>query len=213
MPDAPLTPEEKLLRIIESPAQSPRPMPPRRMVQDFRFSLNIWNAKFKEKCWPRIQEALTLKTANFFLVIFSVFATIFLVFDFSMGAPRASALAALELQAKKADIGDMTFEAMEPVSVYIQEITQRNIFSLPEPPKPIPAQPVAQAAPLAVNPAQGLKVVGIIWSDYPQAIIEDSTEGKTHLLSRGSKLKNGRVKEILKDRVILSYDGQDIELR
>ena len=60
--------------------------------------------------------------------------------------------------------------------------------------------------------SDGLKVVGIIWSDAPQAIIEDSQDAKTYLLNRGSKIKGARVKDILKDRVILSYDGQQVEL-
>jgi type II secretory pathway component PulC len=57
------------------------------------------------------------------------------------------------------------------------------------------------------------RVVGIIWSESPQAILEDTKTNSTTLVNRGALLKGARIKDILKDRVILSYDNKDIELR
>lgn len=209
MPDAKLTPEEKLLRIIESPPEKVRTMRPRRRIQDFKFSLKLFIAAHKNK----VKDYLNLKTVNAVLVFLGGVATVFLVLDFWIGSPRLLALEHLAAMAKKQDIGDLTISQLDPLSAYLEEATKHNIFSLPPVPAPVaPGQPPAPTAQLT-SMTENLKVVGIIWSDAPQVIIEDSKEGRTYLLNRGSRIKDARVKEILKDRVILSYDSQEIELR
>lgn len=207
MPDPSLTPEEKLLRIIESPPEVVRGMRRDRRIPDFKIDFKILKAKYGEK----LKALLNLKAASVVLVFFSGVATMYLGLDFWLGAPRLTNVQRLEMLAKKMEVGDMTLGQLEPLSMYLQEITQRNIFSLPE--------TVEQAAAKKAEPAvelksliDGLKVVGIIWSDAPQAIVEDSKDGRTYLLNRGSKIKDARVKDILKDRVILSYDSQEVEL-
>ena len=207
MPDPNLTPEEKLLRIIESPPDTVRGMRRERRIADFKIDFKILKAKYGEK----LKEFFNLKAASVVLVFLSGVATMYLGLDFWLGAPRLTNVVRLEMLAKKMEVGDMTLGQLDPLSMYLQEITQRNIFSLPE--------SVDQAAAKKLEPKveiksliDGLKVVGIIWSDAPQAIVEDSKDGKTHLLNRGSKIKDARVKDILKDRVILSYDGQEVEL-
>ncbi|OIO36225.1 MAG: hypothetical protein AUJ74_03140 [Candidatus Omnitrophica bacterium CG1_02_44_16] len=207
MPDPSLTPEEKLLRIIESPPQAVQSMRRERRGPDFKFDLKLLKAKYGEK----LKAFLNLKAASVVLVFFSGLATMYLGLDFWLGAPRLTNVQRLEMRAKKMEVGDMTLGQLDPLSIYLHEITQRNIFSLPE--------TVEQAAAKKAEPKveiksliDGLKVVGIIWSDAPQAIVEDSKNGKTDLLNRGSKIRNARVKDILKDRVILSYDGQEVEL-
>ena len=214
MPDAPLTPEEKLLRIIEAPPGAARAMGPRRRLQDFKFSLEFFKTKYGPKAVEKARALLNLRSLNVLLVVLSVGATVFLVFDFLMGMPRSSVLDRIEASGKKIKAADLTIEGLEPLAIYTQEITQRNIFSLPEPP-PAPA-PAAQApvpSPEATELTTNLKLVGIIWSDVPQAMLEDSKEQRTYLLNRGASIKGARVKDILKDRVILSYDNQDIEIR
>ncbi|MFH0940353.1 MAG: hypothetical protein V1840_00670 [Candidatus Omnitrophota bacterium] len=207
MPDPNLTPEEKLLRIIESPPEAVRGMRRERRAADFKIDFKILKAKYGEK----LKAFFNLKAASVVLVFLSGVATMYLGLDFWLGAPRLTNVQRLEMLAKKMEVGDMALGQLDPLSMYLQEITQRNIFSLPE--------SVDQAAAKKAEPKvelksliDGLKVVGIIWSDAPQAIIEDSRDGKTHLLNRGSKIKDARVKDILKDRVILSYDSQEVEL-
>lgn len=213
MVDTPMTPEEKLLRIIESPPEAARGMRvPQRRGQDFNLTLKLLKAQYGEK----IKALCNLKVFTAGIIFFAGLATFFLVVDFWLGRPRVSAIERLEFLAKKQGIGDLTMERLDFLAAYLQEIAQRNIFSLPE--APLPA--VAAGAPTASQPdaelkglTDQLKVVGIIWSEVPQAIIEDSKSGRTYLVNRGGKVNEARVKDILKDRVILSYDGQEIELR
>ncbi len=210
MADPNLTPEEKLLRIIESPQETVRGLRvQRRGGQDLKVILKILKAKYGEK----LKTFLNIKAANAVLIASACFATFYLVVDFLGGMPRLANVGKLESMAKRLDIGDLSLGQLDPLSIYLQEITERNIFALPEEPKEAPKVKNAGPSVEFKSLVDGLKVVGIIWSNAPQAIIEDSKEGRTYLLNRGSKVKEARVKDILKDRVILSYDDQEVELR
>ncbi|MBI5872828.1 MAG: hypothetical protein HZB36_01620 [Candidatus Omnitrophica bacterium] len=210
MPESNLTPEEKLLRIIESPPGAMGQMRAPRRRQDFQLNLKLLRAKYGD----RVKELLNLKAVNVALVFLGALATFFLAVDSWLGLPRKSVIEQLELLAKTQGVGDLAIERLDPLAVYLQEITPRNIFSLPTPAAQAPSgKTSAQLEAAAASLAADLKLVGIIWSDAPQAMIEDSKDGRTYLLNRGGKIKSGRVKDILKDRVILSYDDQEVELR
>jgi type II secretory pathway component PulC len=211
MADQGMTPEEKLLRIIESPGEAPRNLPRARMdIHASGLFLKTWLAHSR----GRFKKTITLKAVNQAIVALCVLTSLYLIFDFWMGMPNSSMIQRLEKAAKKANVGNISIEALNPLSLYLNEATQHNIFSLAEPAAPevpVPAQPAVSET--LKNMVQTFRVVGIIWSDVPQVIIEDSKEGRTYSLNRGSMLKDVRVKEILRDRVILSYDNQEIELR
>ena len=219
MPETPLTPEEKLLRIIESPQGASRSVPSRRSLQDYKFFFKSWQEKSKGAAGEKIGKVLNLKAVNVILAGIATAATIFLVVDFVIGMPRSLMVMSLEAAAKKKDVGNLTIEGLEPLTIYLQEIKQRNVFALTAALQSAAGAGAGAAAQTTSSPTEKpsftstLKVVGILWSDTPQAIIEDSKENKTYLLNRGSKIKEARVKEILKDRVILSYDNQEIELQ
>ena len=210
MPEPSLTPEEKLLRIIESPKEAVHPLRRERrfQVQDLKATLKLLKSKYGDKA----KDFLTLKSANAVLIGSAALATVFLGADFWLGMPRLEAIARLDEAAKKMDVGNLVIERLDPLAIYLQEITQRNMFALLEVPPPSVVKK-EEANQELTNMANNFKVVGIIWSEAPQAIIEDPKTGRTYLVNRGGKLKDARVKDILKDRVILSYDNQDVEIR
>lgn len=106
--------------------------------------------------------------------------------------------------------GERTLPQSVPVEEYVASITGRNLF------QPSSAEVVEPAsAPAAVTPLgvlDNLQLVGIAWGVYPEAMIRDKKGGRTHFLKQGEKLREVLVKEILKDRVIVEYEGQDREL-
>lgn len=210
MPEQGMTPEEKLLRLIESPAENVKKMRPVfRRWPDVRLVLSRLKSQYGEM----FKNFLTLKIANIVLVVAATAATLYLMLDFWIGAPTVHTIRRLEAAAKRMDVGNMAIERMNPLAVYLQDITQRNVFSLPEAPSsPKPAEQAPKSSE-ARSLLSSLRVVGILWSEAPQAIVEDTKEGKTYFLNRGSPLREARVKDILKDRVILSYDNQEIEIR
>ncbi len=208
----PLTPEENLLRIIESPAEAARGMRQRpRPPFDAKLYLQMVRAKYGDS----IQRLATVRSLNIAFFAAASVATLFLFVDFWLGMPKAEILERLEASAKTSGVGDLSIEQLKPQALYMQEITGRNIFALAETPAATQAAAAQTPAqnPVVENIITAYRVVGIIWSETPQAILEDVKGGGTQLINRGSVVKGVRVKDILKDRVIMSYDGKDVELR
>ncbi|MCX5711978.1 MAG: hypothetical protein NTY47_02765 [Candidatus Omnitrophica bacterium] len=86
---------------------------------------------------------------------------------------------------------------------------RRNMFSfLP----PVSSSRV-EAALDAAQIIGALKLVGIIWSDSPQAMIEDTKGQKTYLLGNGDLIGDIKVKKIFNDKVVLIKDDKEWELR
>jgi hypothetical protein len=65
----------------------------------------------------------------------------------------------------------------------------------------------------AAQAAQDLHLVGISWSVSPEAMIEDSKTGRTFFVKRGELVNDMKVEMIHKDRVILRFESERIELR
>jgi hypothetical protein len=220
MPEQNLTPEENLLRIIESP-QGQTPHGGRGMGARLRRGSDVkaYLSEMQKGLLDQAQKFFTLRAASLALISAGGLATLFLVVDFWVGLPKSDFIDRLEQEARATDLGDLSVGQIDPLPVYVQEIKGRNMFALtaststttqaatPQETKDQAIQSVLQD--LITN----YKVVGIIWSEVPQAIIEDVPGGRTFTVNRGSMVKVARVKDILKDRVILSYDDKDIELR
>ena len=54
-----------------------------------------------------------------------------------------------------------------------------------------------------------LSLVGILWTDRPQAIIEDEKRQKTYLAYEGDMVNEYKIKKITQSQVEISYNGQD----
>ena len=61
--------------------------------------------------------------------------------------------------------------------------------------------------------SKNLKLVGISWSDDPDVIIEDTKAGMAYFLKKGQMINDLKLKEVFKDKVILGYQEEEVELR
>lgn len=97
------------------------------------------------------------------------------------------------------------------VSFYTEKISERDIFRMGLKPK----EPVFVEEPSskAAEATASLKLVGISWSDQPDAIIEDTKLSYTFFVKKGSKIGDVKIEDIFKDRVVLSYEKELIELK
>lgn len=57
------------------------------------------------------------------------------------------------------------------------------------------------------------RLVGILWSDAPQAMIENVQEQKTYLVARNDAIGNFRVNEVKRDSVVIEKNGKVWDLR
>jgi type II secretory pathway component PulC len=204
-----ITPEEKLLKIIENP-QTPKSnikLGPKENA----LAISSPIAWFKGIHISRdaIFEYANISSANKALAVVCVLLTCFWIFEFArIGVNMNKRLAKITAAstASKNYAAAVTFLTAQAKDVLTQA-RRRNIFTL-LPPKQEIVQ--TQALEQAVS---NYKLVGIIWSLTPQAMIEDSKAGKTNLLSENEIMGDFKIKKILRDKVIISKDDLEWELR
>lgn len=204
-----ITPEEKLLKIIETPNLEKRKIP----LSDIKPLANlksikslVANFKFNKEMLKKFDLGVAIKLGIFLCVAF----TLFWIFDFVRNGmilkKRFNQLMAESSDASnvKKNLPDLNVD----MNALSSQIRSRNIFSLL--PTRAQAGELVTEVPVAIT---NFKLVGIMWSDNPQAMIEDSKEQKTYLLSAGEQLGQVKVKRILRDKVVIGKDEQEWELR
>ncbi|MCM8797134.1 MAG: hypothetical protein NC923_04565, partial [Candidatus Omnitrophica bacterium] len=99
-------------------------------------------------------------------------------------------------------------------SYYSEKIRERDIFKM-QTKKTVSAAEALPKTPSSriIEATQHLRLVGISWSNDPDAMIEDSKALRTFFIKRGQMIGEVKVQAIFKDKVILSYAGEEIELR
>jgi len=94
---------------------------------------------------------------------------------------------------------------------YLEMVQRRNVFN----PIELAREILEEKVVIKKDVSQIIKkliLVGISWSNEPVAMIEDEEKHRTYFLKKGDIIRDMEVKEILDDRVILFYEGHDLEL-
>ncbi|MDP3723225.1 MAG: hypothetical protein Q8R91_07005 [Candidatus Omnitrophota bacterium] len=210
------TPEEKLLQIIDNPSLAkPRLSTLLRRKAATFAAVPPWVSQWT-KAGAGGRPILTARAANALLAGLCVLLTMVWVVDFvslrSQFRARLQMVERAQLAAPRQ--AEESSTPRPQLQELLEETKRRNLFTFLPPPAEAASPSVGEQLASRV---QELKLVGIIWSDNPQAIIEDTKEGKTHLLSAGESLGpiGPTVKKILKEKVILGEaDGpKEWELR
>jgi len=209
-----ITPEEKLLKIIEnSGAQKAKiQLGLKAKPLDIKtITAKLKSFKFNKKEIKNLIKQINLRLVNKIVTALCGLLTIFWLFDFiRVGSslknrferviqiPTASAAQEIAVLIPAVNLGEVLIQAKK-----------RNMFTL----LPAPTKAEGSAAQETVQKVTNLKLVGIIWSNNPQAMIENSTDQRTSLLSTGEKLGDITIKKIFRDKVILEINGEEQELR
>jgi type II secretory pathway component PulC len=208
-----VTPEERLLKIIETPNVT------KRDANAFKTKIFPEVAKTSRKIFSIIKgfrlnkihksslKHFRLRTLNFGVAFVCASFTVYSVIDF------IKSTTSLDKRIKNIEAPSAESKIIQPQKLNIdvgqlaESAKTRNVFSF--------LPPRMETSTSSANPAAAtaIKLVGILWSANPQVMIEDTAEQKTYFLSTGENLKNITVKKIFKDKVILNRDGQEFELR
>lgn len=98
---------------------------------------------------------------------------------------------------------------LKPFSFYLESVKKRDIFRMGR--KPALEGEVISSK--AAEATQNLRVVGISWSEQPDAMIEDIKAGKTYFVKKGQMAGEFKVEAIYKDRVTLKSGMESIDIR
>jgi type II secretory pathway component PulC len=221
--DKPLTPERELLKLIEEPGAKVRVNSAE--VKHKLFSLfspvalkarfSFLKKRFKTEVTLQRLTQIEIKVINRVLELSIFVLILYLIGNFTISIVNLNKKAGLTFEIKKIAASSVIPEAslLKAASFYLEKARTRDIFkmglaSVAES-KEILKTPISKIA----EASQYLKLVGISWSEDPDVIIEDTKSKRAYFLKRGQIINDFEVKAIFKDKVILSYNGEEIELR
>lgn len=203
-----ITPEEKLLKIIESGQAARRKLPPAADNAQTAVGVLIsWfrNIRISKESFRFFSPEIINRTIIAGCILSTVFyAVVFL-----------KSKVGLRKRFEQASGGTADIAQGEKPSVFPEPNTTeilnqariRNIFTF------FPSNIREARQEDGAGAIDSLKLVGIIWSDKPQAMIENTKEQKTYLLSAGENVGEVKVKKILRDKAVLDVEGKEWELR
>ncbi len=105
---------------------------------------------------------------------------------------------------------------LQSESYYLNKVKSRNLFGFAdeaEEEKVAFKEKPKQEPTKLETMVKTFKLVGISWSNDPDAIIEDEKAKKTYFVKTGHKINEISVQAIYRDKVILHYLSQEVELR
>ncbi|MFA5092335.1 MAG: hypothetical protein WC543_00060 [Candidatus Omnitrophota bacterium] len=211
------TSDERLLKIIEGSSEGRRVQGTlREPKKSFghpvapKFNLETLKHVFKDL-------KLNLLKVNTALIGLGILLTLVFIFTLFSGPAISKSNAAYFVSADSASVAKFisTGEAQGLVRKSIDSESLRRNFFLP---------PSAKGADLSENRGvsleelKGFKLVGIIWSDNPEVMIENTGDGRTYIFKKGESFNDQfKVKTILRNAAILeinsSNGAREYELR
>jgi len=241
MVDQNVTPEERLLRLIESGEKGK--LGPKATKRSAFWDVRAWaevlffrREKASQSARARSGAGLVpefnLSLINRILVVFLVFVVAGIAFNMNdvRTIPKDLTVQATVSNPSPGDDAGYkkALASLRPLTDYLNEVGKRDIFSpspVPRPEKPEPRKtptPTPKAKPVKLPQANSLKVlqekvkalklVGISWGGIPIAMIENTTKRETSFLKAGQFINDVQIKVILKDRVVLSYENAEYDL-
>lgn len=220
------TPEKQLLKLIEDPQGAPSRGAHAAVVRGVSaFSPGAIQGRlgFLRKSFADAVRGwggpLDIKKANMMLTAFVVGAGVWFAVNTSFLMTRLGRLPDLESLAVRSTSANPWAPAtqLKSIAYYKEKVQMRDLFRLggqPAASSEFGGAPSESAAKAKVQEVLArFKLVGISWSANPDAMIENSDEKKTYFVKRGQSLGDVKVEAIFKDKVVLSCQGQEAELR
>lgn len=226
----PLTPERQLLNLIEEP-QGQKTVFKSELIKRKGLSLfspgawlgrvSFFNLKFKDWFKPGAFRKPDIKLVNSLLGLFAFLLGGYLIFAFSASsAALKKGLSGIETgssEANRAGTSAVKASILKAASYYLEKARGRDIFQMVSDEEPR-SKAVVRSGPVSqriTELTKNLRLVGISWSADPDVMIEDTNTQRTFFLKKGQIIEsiNVKVEAVFKDKVVLTYEGEEAELR
>ncbi len=220
-----LTPEKQLLKLIEDPkSKATIAMEAQAVKYNSFLSLGAWLGRFsffKEKTgkWfksGRHQNPDNIRMINQILALVIAVTLVYFIFNLFISLSKMHKTPNLQFKmpdtVKQVPLKESSL--LRNTSYYLEKVRQRDIFKMGS----IGSSSAGDAAKREaiskiMELSQNLKLVGISWSDDPDAMIEDTKAARTFFIKRGQMVGDLKVQAIFKDKVVLSYGKEEVDLR
>ncbi|MBN1405843.1 MAG: hypothetical protein JW946_04920 [Candidatus Omnitrophica bacterium] len=227
--DRSVNPEKQLLKLIEDSKSAGGAGFQKQAIkrQSLSFiSFLAWRGRFSfskdlAKKWAAIllPRILDIRTVNRALIFFIVVSVVYFIINtyscmISMNNISLSNFKAEAAAEKFTSVAEQP-GVKKPASFYAETIKQKNIFKMG-------ARPVSSVSkqetfrgpsPRVIEATQHLRLAGISWSRDPDAMIEDTKAARTYFVKKGEMIGEIKVEGIFKDKVILGFGGEEVEIR
>jgi hypothetical protein len=221
--DRRLTPEKQLLHLIEAHKEDSSKKIEAKAIKHFGlslFSFGGWLGRlsfFKDRLKGFTGQGkfyfLDVGFINSFIIVCIFMLATYFIFSFSSSIKNLNKIPSLEIKQIGKTAAGSAAEMLglkRAVAYYLDKVAVRDIFKM-GPKNPL----IAKGGPSekAMEAAKNLKLVGISWSDNPDAMIEDSKAMRTFFVKRGDVIGDIKIEAIFKDKVVLNFAGEDIDLK
>jgi hypothetical protein len=219
-----LTPEKQLLKLIQNPSTTTLQTHKVKREGKKWFSLGALRGRLgflksiSAARWSslgqRVRTPPGLRQVNMALKFCILFLVLYLSYGVVAMAIQLRKASQLILQPDKS----IPFEMGEPVtlknlSYYTDKVGARDIFKL-GPTAKAPDTPESTVVPPEEDLSKNFSLVGIAWSNDPEAMIENTQLKRTHFVKRGQFFDQSiKVVAIFKDRVVLGQNEKEFELK
>jgi hypothetical protein len=218
-----LTPEKQLLKIIETSklnsvgvhAQTSR----RHSQSWLNFGAWLGRISFLKVRLEKLSagfslEQLDVRVANRILGFLVAVLALYFFVNLVVSMVNLSKAPRLETNTPAAKIETNFPQATglkKAAAYYLDKVREKDIFTmgLKKLAGKVDNTPTAKSLEIAAS----LKLVGISWSANPDAMIEDTKALKTFFVKRGDMAGEAKVQAIFKDKVVLSVDNEEFELK
>ena len=227
--DRQVTPEKQLLNLIEGSDKvgAKTPLEQARLKRGALSLLSFRSLRgavfgrfsfFKRATQKKIGSTPKV-SISFALINRVLLVSVICLFGYVVSDTMASALSLRHIPTivppgeKTGSSSESKVSPLKEESYYLQKVNSRDIFKEFKDVETIKEKKEVKSA--EENDAiKNLSLVGISWSADPDVIIEDKSIQKTYFVKRGQSVGNNvKVEAVFKDKVVLTSDGQEFELR
>ncbi len=219
------TPEEELLNLIQEGKKFTKVKHKPRKEKAFSFFKVGRIVKAPLYAYSAVKRNLgklkkgagdeSLKPAISVLSLIAVALMGYLLFEFFFNRPDISWIEERPSLERQAYVPARKSPTQRTILSYLAMVQRRNVFSpfiVVDTRVEEEEEEREDLREAAKKLAAKLKLVGILLSPQPRAMVEDLETNETFFLKEGDIVNQLKIKEILSDRIILDYQGETIEM-
>lgn len=227
--DRSVTPEKQLLKLIEDSKAGGVPKTAQAIKRKGMAMLSpsalkglafgrfsFFKRTAKRKITTASRNRMSLQDLNRLMVLAIAGMVVYLIVDCTFSALNLKRPPNLGFKEEKSltHLPGKVSPFLRDAEFYLSKVSARDIFREVALPKAKQAAAPAAGKPAEESVFRSLSLVGISWSSNPEIIIEDKKRKKTFFLHRGQVFgDNVKVEAIFKEKVVLSHEGEEFEMR